>query len=126
MAKPDNNTPLLEWIAATLGAAAIIAILSVIVYGLVTREETPPTFHFETSSVTQMGDRWHVRFRVTNSGDIPAANVKIVGKLGATDDTAEVTLRYVPDRSSRDGGLYFGRDPRTDHLILNVAGYEVP
>lgn len=126
MAKPDGDTPVLEWIAAALGAAALLTVLGVIGYGIITRGNAPPEFHVETVSVTQVGDKWHVAFRVTNSGDIAAANVKLIAELADKSETAEVTLRYVPDRSSREGGLYFRQDPRLGKLTFRVAGYEVP
>jgi uncharacterized protein (TIGR02588 family) len=126
MAKPDNNTPVMEWIAAGLGAAAIIAVLGVIVYGALTRGSSPPKFHFDEITVSQAGDLWHVSFRIRNSGDIPAASVKVVAELSSPAETAEVTLRYVPDRSTRKGGLYFRRDPGSATIDFSVTGYEVP
>jgi uncharacterized protein (TIGR02588 family) len=126
MAKPDHDTPVLEWIAAALGAVALAAVLGVIGYGLATRGDAPPSFRFETLSVTPVGDRWHVAFRVTNTGDAPASTVKVVGQLAPDGETAELTLRYVPDRSSREGGLYFRHDPRAGALEFRVSGYESP
>lgn len=97
-----------------------------IVYGLATRGgEKPPAFEFETTATTRTGDRWHVGFKVTNTGDRPASAVQVVGELVSGAEIAEVTLRYVPDRSSREGGLYFRNDP-TNAVNFRVSGYEVP
>ena len=128
MANPDgNNTPVLEWVAAALGSAALLAVLGAIVYGLATRGDgNPPAFTFETVAVTRTADRWHVGFKVTNSGDRPASAVKVIGELASGTENAEVTLRYVPDRSNREGGLYFLKDPTADPVRFRVAGYETP
>ena len=110
-----------------MGSAALLAVLGAIVYGLATRgDEKPPAFVFETLSVTRAGDRWHVGFQVTNTGDRPASAVRVVGELASGAETAVVTLRYVPDRSSRKGGLYFLTDPSVDAVRFRVTGYEVP
>jgi uncharacterized protein (TIGR02588 family) len=35
-------------------------------------------------------------------------------------------LDYVPPRSSREGGLWFSRDPRAGRLTLRATGYAEP
>ena len=127
MVKPDEHTPLLEWIAAAAGASVLAVVIGVIIYSLVTNsEKTPPTFAFETVEISRSGDRWHVGFRITNSGGRPASSVKVIASLQGGGEMAETTLRYVPNGSSRAGGVYFLADPNSDIVRFRVSGYEVP
>ena len=124
MAKPDNNTPVLEWIAAALGALALTSVLAILAYEISTDEKRPPAFDFATERVEPAGERWYVGFRIRNSGDATASSVKVIG-TAADGETAEVTLRYVPGGSEREGGLYFSNDPRRG-VEFRVSGYERP
>lgn len=58
-----------------------------------------------------------------------AAQVRIQGELqvgGQVVEKRSARLDYLPGFSRRDGGLFFGRDPRQGKLILRAESYQEP
>jgi uncharacterized protein (TIGR02588 family) len=129
MSKPKADTPVLEWIAAALGAALLAAVFGFTLYGALTESGTAAALSFETLSIEPSGGRYLVRFRVTNSGDATATGLNIRGTVapsGGQTESAEVTFRYVPGRSEREGALIFTQDPASSPILYQPLGYELP
>lgn len=116
-----------EWVAGAVGLVLVVGALVVL-----TREAmapaSPPDLSVQVDSV-RAGDRGHVvHFTVANKGRVPAMEVTVEGELAVGGDTlvSTATLRYLPGRSRRSGGLQFPVDPRTGQLRLRALGYEEP
>lgn len=126
--KKAPATPLLEWIAAGIGGALILAVVAVLSWEIVTGDDRPPTFVAQSLGVTPVAGGFIVEIEVENRGDRPAAQVEVEGELswGDAKETAGVTFDYVPGHSTRTGGLFFKSDPTKGELELTSKGFTDP
>jgi uncharacterized protein (TIGR02588 family) len=119
-----------EGIIAALGAAATLATIGFLVYEGVTQpRDGIPDLIVQADSIRAQGNRWVVRIEARNAGSATAASVRIVGELrGDTGvvETSELTLDYVPEKSSRTGALVFTRDPSGLAVQVRPTGYQRP
>lgn len=72
---------------------------------------------------------WHVAVRVHNGSQATAAALRLTGQLRQGPELVEereVELQYLPGGSSREGGLFFSRDPRQYRLDWAFRSYEQP
>lgn len=128
-ASAAKRTPLIEWLAAGVGLALILATLAVVGSELFRADESPPRFVVRAVAVEAVPGGFHMVVRVHNEGGSPAAGVVVEGELtppAGPVETAEATFDFVPDHSSHDGGLYFESDPRQGELKLRAKGYAEP
>lgn len=127
-AQPE--TPLLEWISAAVGLIVTLGLIGVIGWEALNPDPTPPAMVVEQRGVTATPSGYVLEVRVTNRGGSPAAQVIVEGELtpptGGPPETAEATFDYVPDHSSRAGGLFFQADPRQGELKLGAKGFAEP
>ncbi len=126
--KKTTATPLLEWIAAGVGAALIFAVVALLSWEVAAGDDRPPTFATQSLSATPVEGGFILEVEVENLGDRPAAQVEVEGELGSADgkETASVTFDYVPGHSKRTGGLFFKSDPKTGSLELTAKGFTDP
>ncbi len=125
----SRRTPLLEWVAAGVGLILILATLGVIGAEALRADKTPPRFSIRALEVTPTTGGFLMRIEVRNTGGSPAAGVVVEGQLdaaGAESETVETTFDLVADHSSREGGLYFERDPRQGQVTLRAKSYVDP
>ncbi len=128
-AQDAQETPLLEWIMALVGAALIVAAVGFLLYEALTQGDEPPRVVIEVLDVTVQDGRFLVEFDARNTGDETGAGVTIEGQLlqgGEPVETSSVTLPYVPGHSTRKGGLFFTEDPTQYDLQIRALGYERP
>jgi uncharacterized protein (TIGR02588 family) len=121
--------PVAEWIVAALGAVLVAGTIGYLVWLAASRDETPPDVHVVADGVVALRDGWLVKFRAANVGGQAAAEVLVEGELageGGPLETSEATIDYLPPGSEREGGLFFGRDPRRHELRLRAKGYVNP
>lgn len=117
--------PALEWVAATLGLIAMVALLFVLGREIATGgDDDVPSLSVAIDSVRPSPGGYVAQIRVTNRSAQTAAAVQVEGKLG--DEKATATIDYVPGRSDARGGLLFRSDPRIGEAELRVVGYELP
>lgn len=120
--------PVAEWIAAGIGLALVIGALWVLLsHGLGDRE--PPDVSLRVVEVQRTTGGWLVQFEARNGGDETASELGVRGELVAGDsamETAETTLDFLPGGSTRNGGLFFTRDPASAQLRLTAMGYRDP
>jgi uncharacterized protein (TIGR02588 family) len=124
-----EGTPLLEWIAGTIGLVLVLLTLAVIGREALFGDPSPPAVAVQARAVHAAPGGWLVEIEVVNSGGAPAAQVAVEGELtlaGQEPETAEASFDYVPDHSRRRGGLFFRQDPRTGRLSLRAKGYTEP
>lgn len=124
-----RKTPLAEWIAAGLGLIIVIATLALIASEVFTADKSPPALSVRVLAVTRTEAGYLVTIEVENRGGSPAAGVVVEGEAMGTSGEAqmtETTFDFVPDHSSRKGGLLFAADPRRGSLSLRAKGYTDP
>ena len=119
---PNPKPPLLEWIMGGLGLLLTLAVLAVIL-----REAMapggPPVLEPRLHAVHGGPGAWQAEVEVRNTGSATAAAVEIEGVLG--DETAVVTLDYVPAGGRERIVLGFAADPRAG-LQLHTRGWTEP
>ncbi|MES2564866.1 MAG: hypothetical protein V4637_19390, partial [Pseudomonadota bacterium] len=79
--------------------------------------------------VVQIGNGYLVNVQAINQGGKTAADVKVAGTLSNAQgqvESAEMTFKFLPPGSPKQGGLFFAQDPRTLKLELSAQGYEAP
>jgi uncharacterized protein (TIGR02588 family) len=124
-----RQTPLAEWISATIGALLIVATLSALIYEAIVSPDLPPEFQTDVIAVSPTNSGYRVTFRIRNLGTRTAAAVHVRGEIsvaGATADAAETVVDYVGAESSASGALLFVRDPRLGELSVRAVGYQDP
>lgn len=129
-AKPaPDKTPLLEWVSAAIGLVLTLGVIGIIGWEALNPDDSPPAMRVESLGATRTADGYVLEVRVSNTGGSPAAAVLVEGELsrpGGEVETAEVSFDYVPDHSTRTGGLFFQGDPSAGALKLTAKGYVSP
>lgn len=124
-----GETPLLEWVFAAVGLVLTLGLIGVIGWEAANPDDSPPAIVVEHLRTTQTSAGYVVEVKVINRGGSPAAQVAIEGELtppGGEPETAEATFDYVPDHSTRTGGLFFQADPGVGALKMAAKGYVSP
>lgn len=126
---PDEaGTPASEWVAASIGALALLGMVGFLLWRGFVGEDGPPELAVRVEAVERAGDAWLVRFVAINDGPRAAAAVQVSGKIGhdGSSEESAVVLDYLPQRSERRGGLIFSRDPGPEPPELRAEGYIEP
>lgn len=125
-----RQIPLLEWVAAALGLAIVLAMFAFLALeALATSSSAPPSLRIEPVSVAAAGDQFIVEVEVSNRSGQTGAGVQIEGSLkqgGKEIETSNAAIDYVPGKSRARAGLIFTRDPRRYQAGFRVTGYERP
>ena len=119
----------MEWFLALLGLMLVVLTVGWIVWRGVTRESAPPQVSLQAQSAVDTGKGYLVQVQAINHGSKTAADVKVTGTLSNARgevETTEMTFKFLPPRSPKQGGLFFIQDPRTLKLELSAKGYEAP
>jgi uncharacterized protein (TIGR02588 family) len=118
-----------EWVAASVSAALVLAVVGYMLYDGVARPQTPPSITVQADTVLQGNGVWLVQFQARNHGHLTAAQVTVEGELMDGErsvEASEAVLDYVPVESVRRGGLFFTHDPRAHRLQVRAKGYQEP
>jgi uncharacterized protein (TIGR02588 family) len=116
-------------VVGALGALLLAGTIGFLVWHALGRDDAPPDVRVVVERVLELQNGYLVQFRAINQGGATAAQLVIEGELTGPDgpiETSEATLDYLPPRSDRQGGLFFGRDPRELDLRLRARGYAKP
>lgn len=128
--RPGNEPPpLWEWVMAGVGLLLLLASLGYLGWQAVAKPHTPPDPVIELLAVEPQSGRFVVRFRVHNRGTLTAEQLKVTGELkegGKVVEESDTGFDFLPGESSREGGLFFARDPRTLQLELRPRSYQTP
>jgi uncharacterized protein (TIGR02588 family) len=136
--QPDRNkaeqaerhppTPLLEWIAAGLGAAVAIFIVGYLVWDGLTGADEPADLVIRVDRVEAATAGFRIDLTVTNLGGETAAEARIAVTAAGGDEqeSGEITFDYVPGHSSRRGSLMFRSRPDPAALAARVLGFREP
>lgn len=124
MARSKPKPPLLEWIAAAAGLLLVLGVMGVIARDAFNGSAgTTPDIAVAAIRARPVGSGWVVEFEARNVASVTAAQVTIEGRLPG-GETATATIDYVPGRSVRRGGLFFGAEPLG--VELRALGYQDP
>ena len=127
--EPERGTSPWEWVAAALSAVLVIATVGTLAYDAVGEPSGPPLVEVRVERTVATGSGYLVEFRATNRGYSTAAGVVVEGELRGDSGSVErsqATLDYVPAEGSRQGGLFFSRDPARYLLEVRPLGYTRP
>jgi uncharacterized protein (TIGR02588 family) len=123
------KTPWLEWIASGVGLLLTLGVFGVIGWQALDNPSAPPAIVVAVERVVQVEGGYRVDVRASNRTGSAAAQVEVEGRLlveGEEPSTSRAVFDYIPGRSSREGGLFFARDPRQGELSVRPLGYSVP
>lgn len=126
---PEAAPPFWEWVAAGVGLLLVLASIGVLGYYAWTEDARGPQPVAQVVAIEQQPAGWLVSVRVHNRSQAPAAALRLTGQLrqGAEIlEERELELQYLPGGSSREGGLFFSRDPRQHRLEWAFGSYERP
>jgi len=124
-----ESTSPVEWAIAGLSALLLAATLAYMVIFAFSEPRTPPAVTLSVATVTTNPGGYRVVFRADNAGGAAAAGLQVSGELRAGEtvvETSQATIDYLPQRSGRQGGLFFTRDPEELELSLRAEGYSEP
>lgn len=125
----DKGTSPVEWIAAACGAILFLAMIGYMTYAGFHEVEGAPHVELTTQSPVAQGNRFLVRFTATNLGQATATSLTLRATLAEGDteiESQEVTIDYLPMRSSRAGGFFFSRNPEKLRLSVVATSYLDP
>ncbi|HSJ31470.1 MAG TPA: hypothetical protein VK933_08555 [Longimicrobiales bacterium] len=124
-----SDAPLIEWAAAIISTALVLAMLAYTLYHGVSNSSEPPLITVRADSVIDTPGGYLIMFSATNAGDETAAAVQISGALmrdTVSVEESSATLDYVPSQAVRSGGIMFSKDPRMYRLELRATGFSRP
>ena len=119
---PANDTPPLEWVAASVGLVLAATAIGLTAWDALFGVEGPPVIEVRLTRVTLTPHGYVAQIEAFNHGGAPAAQVEIEGVL-AGDEPAGFTIDYLPEQSRASGGLIFQHDPRAAGLKLRAKGF---
>lgn len=125
----ERQPPLWERVVAAISLMLVAGLLGYLLYEVLAGDHSPPDIVVEIVEIRENGNDWLVLFQAWNHGGTTASGVAIEGQLsrfGITVESAQVTLDFIPAKSSRRGGLYFQNDPSDRDLELQTSGYVLP
>src|SRR5690606_15355429 len=117
-----------RWLHAgmgALGALVVAGMLGVFAYEALREGPAAPQVTLRIEAIEPAGEAWLVRGRADNAGKQTAAELTVEGRL-ANGETSAFTLDFLPDGSTRAGGLMFRTRPAAENLSLRVVGYREP
>ena len=127
----EREQPKETWLQIVVTWISGLLILSIVGY-LVwegTRPFAPAEFQATVEEARPVGDRYHVRLRVTNTGRQSVASLEVVLELREDDEVVEsaaAVLDWLPERSSRDLVLIVPRNPSDYTAVVRYRGYQIP
>jgi uncharacterized protein (TIGR02588 family) len=122
------GTPLLEWIASSIGATFALGLIGFLTFDGLTAA-TPPDVSVHPGVVQPRTQGYALTIVAQNNGGSTAAEVDVEGTLTAADgsqQTSHATFDFIPGKSDRRGTLMFQSEPAADRLQLRVISYREP
>jgi uncharacterized protein (TIGR02588 family) len=119
-----------EWVIFGVGLVLVLATLGYLAYDAATITEAPPTLEARAGEPVERPHNFIVPVTLINHGDQTAEGVLVEVVLesgGQEKERGELTIAFLPRRSTREGWVAFQTDPRTvEHIKARVMGYEKP
>lgn len=122
-----DEIPALEWAAAAVGLAMLVAALGFLLREAV-RPADPGPVAFRVVAVRPVGTGFLVEFEARNDGGKAYAELEVEGTLRSAgrEEHARATLDYLPRQSTRRGGFFFRSDPRDGMVEIAAKGFREP
>jgi len=121
------NKNLLEWTVFGVSVAIIGTVAGLLLHQHLTAGNRPAEIVLTVGQPVAAGQGYAVPIEVRNSGDTAAEDVQVSVTLqSAEPEESDVTIPYVPYRSSRRGWVMFSRAPGTARVEARVLGYREP
>jgi uncharacterized protein (TIGR02588 family) len=124
-----TDAPTWMWGIAVLGLLLVAASIGFMLYEAVAGDSSHPDVTIQVDATVPTSNGYLVKFRAVNAGGSTVEGLTIEGVLRNGSDvleTSHTVLEWVPAHSEREGGLFFGSDPRQYQLQLRAKGYENP
>ena len=118
-----------EWVVAALSAVLVLGAIGFMLHEALSEPSSPPSIEIAVDTIIATRNGYIVEFRATNRGTTTAAGMTVEGELRSDTgsvEKSEVTVQYVPAEASRQGGLFFSRDPQRYQLEIRPKGYARP
>ncbi|MBI5276131.1 MAG: hypothetical protein HY854_06675 [Burkholderiales bacterium] len=125
----NDAPPAWEWLVGLLGLVLVLSALGYLLAQALDGERVPPSPEVRVTGIHAHDGGYTVVVRVHNRSESTAAGLKIEGTLtqdGRQVEQSGFDLPYLAGHSTREGGLYFKRDPRSLQLDVRAKGYEKP
>ncbi|ODT89141.1 hypothetical protein [Phenylobacterium sp. SCN 70-31] len=126
-AAPD--TPVLEWIAAAIGALLTLGVLGYSAWEGVSDPRAPPDLSASAEAATPGRSGFVTPIVVRNASFATAANVEVIARLnvgGRPSETRRARFAYVPGRGEARGGVIFRSDPAAGRISVEIEGFAAP
>ncbi len=123
------RTPLLEWTFAILGGLIVSGLILYNIFDAWQDNGSAPEIQIQADSPIRQTRGFLIPIKALNQGGSSAAGVVIEGVLRDGDkdvETSQVTFDYVPAHSTKEGGLFFSRNPQSLELEIRALGYQEP
>lgn len=126
---PPQGRALAEWVSLGISALLLLGITAFLVYeGL---REPPPFIPAEVRPLVEearrVGGQYVLPIEVRNEGDRAFRSLEIEATYRGPDgreETQEMTLDYLGERSSEKLYLYMDQDPRATPVRTRAAHYQ--
>jgi len=121
------NKNLLEWTVFGVSVALIAVVAGLLLHQHFTTGDRPADLMVVIGQPVASGGGYAVPVDIRNGGDRSAEDVHVSITLpGAEPEARDLTMPYVPYRSTRSGWVVFSRDPASARLEGRVLGYREP
>ena len=117
----SKTYPMLQWIAAGVGFAVTSGAIGTVLWEAV-QPPNPPRLTARVTETTQTSGGHVAEITVSNAGDETAGAVELEAAIG--NETAHVTIDYVPGHGEARAHLQFAGDPRG--VRLRIVGWAAP
>lgn len=124
-----DRTPWLELAIGGVGALLLVLMAGYLLLDAFRGGEAPADIVLEREGAfVEQSAGWRVPVRVRNLGDRPAEAVELRAELSVAggEETAALTLDFLPPRGAVEAAFMFERDPRDGELRLRTVGYLQP
>lgn len=128
MSKLEKNW--LEWLIFAVSLVLVVSTLGYLIYDATLSSETPPNIEVQLGETQPQGQTFLVPVIAINKGEQTAETVQIevvLEKNGKEEESAELSIQFLPRGAKRSGWVTFETDPRTvDNIKSRAVGFEKP
>ena|SRR5690554_3729087 len=129
MEKQKTSHNAVEKTSFILGVVVLLALISILIYQMVEREETPPNLEI-TIIEEPATDNYGFKLEVENSGgeSAEAANIKLsLYQEGIAVEDGTVAIQYVPVKSKKTAWIVFHTKKKAgDSVVVSSVTYVQP
>ncbi len=125
--KTSHNT--VEKISFVLGVVVLLALISILIYQMAQKKETPPNLEITLLEEPSM-EKYGFKLEIENSGGESAESANINLSLyqeGMAVENGTVTFQYVPVKSKKTAWIVFHTSKKEgDSVVVSSVTYVKP